>query len=216
MRLVLFGCFGVIIGNICHWIVMRTLNSELKFNKCDKCQGYIVRKEKSKFAKEFLEGISFVGLYYCDFESVEMFYYVCTMIILFLAFEYDFMAGIIPDYINALLVFNRFLYLCILFREDCGVLVCSSVVNGSINAIAVMMSSMIARIKAKQPPIGLGDIKLLFAIGLYFDFASNQILLFSSCFLCLLFFLFTNGKKSVPFAPFIYAGFVICVLFMRV
>ena len=59
--------------------------------------------------------------------------------------------------------------------------------------------------------IGEGDIEFISASGLYLGFAKQNILLFISCIMALIYMTITK-KESIPMIPFLSIGLIICLL----
>ena len=81
------------------------------------------------------------------------------------------------------------------------------------------ITALISSLAGREAPIGMGDIKLLSVLAFDLGGISTMTVfcaagLFSGIFATILLFLKKTSKKSeIPFAPFIAAGYAICMLF---
>ena len=75
--------------------------------------------------------------------------------------------------------------------------------GGGVLALSLFMDHVL-----KKESMGGGDIKLLFVLGLYFDFPCCLVLLIFACAIGLVFALALNGKeaKAFPFGPALSLG----------
>ncbi|MBO4219017.1 MAG: prepilin peptidase [Erysipelotrichaceae bacterium] len=84
-------------------------------------------------------------------------------------------------------------------------------------AFLLLFSLLFALIRRKQP-LGLGDIKLFFVLGCYFDWEMTLLILFLSCLIgtcyCLL-FRKKDRDRPFPFVPCIYAASVLTLFWGR-
>ena len=88
--------------------------------------------------------------------------------------------------------------------------------NGAIFGGAVLLISLAMNRALKKESMGGGDIKLLFALGMYFSVGENLFLMITACVLGLLAAALTakrRGNEQIPFGPALSAAAVLTLLF---
>lgn len=128
----------------------------------------------------------------------------------------DLEAFFIPNVLSVGLLSGRILILIpeLLLRSDeIKNLILESVVGGIVSLALLLIVSFITK-----AGFGMGDVKILaaegFMIGLY-GVINTLLYALIVCSVCALILIVMNKKKlkdKLPFAPFIYTGFIICLL----
>lgn len=128
----------------------------------------------------------------------------------------DLEAFIIPNILSIGLLVGRVLIFIpefIVRGSDAKAFLFESIVGGIISLVLLLIVSLITK-----GGFGMGDVKILsaegFMIGLY-GVINTLLYALIVCAICALILLAMHKKKlkdKLPFAPFIYAGFVICLL----
>ena len=87
-----------------------------------------------------------------------------------------------------------------------------NVISGLVIALIALTASFIIRKAVRRKALGGGDIKLLFALGLFLGFGRSITMLFLACIFGLATALFTAGKGRYghfPFGPAISLAYII-------
>ena len=137
--------------------------------------------------------------------------YLILSVLLICISAVDLEKEIIPDSTVALMIMNRLAYI-ILFETDFSALL-SGLFTGFLNAAVMLLAALMVYRRIKKMPVGLGDVKLMFAIGLYFDPLENQMLIVISCLCCLSAFVIIKRKDRLPFGPFISFSALMILLY---
>ena len=113
---------------------------------------------------------------------------------------------IIPDWMLLLLAANRLAW-ALLLREDL-VTAALSALSGCAVAVALLLLVLLAEHFGRREVMGGGDIKLMFVLGLYFDWPRQLLTLLAGCLLGLAWAAGSGKKKgiAIPFGPFLAAG----------
>lgn len=124
----------------------------------------------------------------------------------------DWAKRIIPDKLLLALAANRAIWFFVLGHGTREVLeaVKALAVPAALLALVLVMEKLLGR-----EAMGGGDIKLLFVLALYLDWAELFLALLSACLLGLLWAGLARRQKSaaMPFGPFLAAGAVLTVCY---
>ena len=90
-------------------------------------------------------------------------------------------------------------------------MVMDAVLGACIPSVCVLILSLIMDHVLKKESMGGGDIKLLFALGLYLGLAGSVLLLIVACIIGLIFVVILKQEK-IPFGPSISLGAVFVIL----
>lgn len=126
----------------------------------------------------------------------------------------DLHTGEIPDRFPVIAAVSRAVFL---FLEGNGWKGCGEALLGGLAlGGAVLLISLGMDRVLKKESMGGGDIKLLFALGMYFTFAEDLLLLILACVLGLLAAALTakrRGNEQIPFGPALSAAALLTLLF---
>lgn len=222
---------GACIGSFLCCLSYRIIN-KLPFindrSRCDYCGSllktsdliplisYLLNKGKCKYCghkislkyplSELLIGVISILIYYKFGFSLYFVLYLVLMCLLFVISYIDY---------ETYYIFDSFLIMLLLIGITL-LLIKGNLINGLINGLVLSLMIWLVRLvlnKAlKAETMGLGDIKLLFVLGILNSFYLNIIGLFISCFLALIFSTLYK-KKIIPFGPFICAGYFIVIVY---
>ena len=116
----------------------------------------------------------------------------------------DIKTYIIPFILNVLIVLYRFIFDG--FNMD-------DVLIGLIISFSIFILSYLFRFILHKETMGLGDIKLLFSLGLYLGFIENIMAIFLSCLFGLIYGLYKRKDDYFAFGPFICMGYLMMFIF---
>lgn len=113
---------------------------------------------------------------------------------------------IIPDQLLLLLAVNRLVWLPLLGEDIKGAGL--SALGGCAVAAALLALVLAGEKLTGRELMGGGDIKLMFVLGLYFDWPRQLLTLLAGCLLGLAWAAGSGKKKgiAIPFGPFLAAG----------
>ncbi len=119
----------------------------------------------------------------------------------------------IPDGLLAALAANRAVWLLVL-REPLGEALTRIALACAVPAALLALVLVLEKLQDREV-MGGGDIKLLFALALYLDWAQMLLGLLAACLLGLLGAALADKKRgaAVPFGPFLSAGALAAVCF---
>lgn len=119
----------------------------------------------------------------------------------------------IPDRLILIAIANFVFFTCLYAEAVSGALISGFLGGLSISVPLLLFVLLMDRVLGRES-MGGGDIKLLFAIGLYFSWKLNLLLLVAACIIGIVFGLFLRGKESdpdnpgaFPFGPAIIAAY---------
>ena len=196
------------------WFDNIPLISFLRLNgKCRNCKKQI---SPSYFFVELISGLSFVFLFFNLNNFYEIIFYQIVFLILLMIIFIDLKHFIIPDELNFALIFlalihNFFTDFDFNFNADIN----QSIIGGLIGFF-VIWSIIFLYDKLKNiEAMGVGDAKLMSALGLFFGWQCVPFILFFASIIGLISVLpsIINKKKNlrteIPFGPsIIYAAFI--------
>ena len=160
-------------------------------------------KEKIKIEYLFWELLTSVlfCLLYIKF-NLNIQYYLLTILFISLSIK-DFHELIIPDYYHILFMFIRFI-------SNNNYLL--SINNGIAISLTLLVIVLINNFMMHKETMGLGDIKLFFSLGLYFDYYDNLLILLFSSLSALIYCLIKKEDKQYAFGPFICFSYYVFFL----
>ena len=216
--LVIVGILGACMGSFICCLSWRMLNGESVINgrsHCDSCGhtlsvrdlvpivGFVLNKGKCRYCGEKLSPIMPVSEAICAVSfvlitlkydlSLTLIEYLCLACILLGCACADYMEYIIPDGYILAAVILRLIFIC--FSGDAAEQLILSFIGGSSVSAVMLIMAVVGEKLLKKRMIGGGDIKLLFATGLYFGWIANLLCLMISCITGIVFGL-TTGKRS--------------------
>ncbi len=161
----------------------------------------------------FLMIVSVLAMYQNGMFMEDLVEWIVFSSVLLFASAVDYQEQIIPDSAVFLLVINRAVYV-FAFSSHPAETILLCVFNGLMNSLVVFITAVFLSFKLKKPSMGFGDVKLLFATGMYYAFSENQIIMIISCFSCIAAFFAMKKKEKLPFAPFITLGCLLVKLYI--
>lgn len=226
---------GLINGSFIYCYAYRKAhNINKKRSVCDYCLhqlsvrdlfpliSYILNKGKCRYCgnkisikypiSELLTAVIYVIVYHRFGWQLKTLHYLILFSLLLIISISDIENYLIPNELLIIIIINKLLFII----YDNYQYLYKSLLNGLIISLLVLLISIMMKIITGKQTIGGGDIKLLFALGIYFDFYDNLFFLLLSCVLGLLYLLITNKYKELfPFAPYICLSFILLILFVE-
>lgn len=125
----------------------------------------------------------------------------------------DYAKRIIPDRLLLALAANRLVWL-LLLRQDLSEEGLRTLISCAVPA-ALLALVLLAEKRLGREVMGGGDVKLLFILALYLDWARLLLALLAGCLIGLAFAALTGQKRgtAVPFGPFLAAGALAAMCF---
>ena len=143
--------------------------------------------------------------------------YLVFVTLLFTAASADLYCGLIPD---RLVIIGIITALAAVFFAPEGAV--SALISTAIGGFSIALPLLICvlvfdRVK-KRETMGGGDIKLMFMIGLFFDWKLNVLIIILACILGIVFAVFrqknsSGGERAFPFAPALCSAAWLVMLF---
>ena len=176
-------------------------------NKCRKCNKSISPRY---FLVELTTGITFLLIYLNFQNSLTIIFLSILSLILIIIFFIDLENFIIPDSLNftimGLALLKNFLpnFNTSLIHE-----INQSIIGGMVGYLSIWLIIFLYKTIKKIDGMGLGDAKLMAAIGFLFGWQSVPFILFVSSILGLIFVIPSlikkqkNMRTEIPFGPFI-------------
>ena len=161
----------------------------------------------------FLMSLPVLTMYHAGFFMEDMTEWVVFSSVLIFASTVDYQMQIIPDSAVFLLIINRVIFI-LMFSSPLAETILLSMFNGLANSLVVFFTAVFLSLRLKKTSMGFGDVKLLFATGMYFSFVENQLIMIISCLGCITAFLIAKQKEKLPFGPFITLGCLIVKLYI--
>lgn len=196
------------------WFDNIPLVSFLRLNgKCRSCKKQISPRY---FFVEFISAIIFVYLFINLENFFEVVFYQIILLILLIIIFIDLKYFIIPDELNLTLIFlafahNFFINFDFIFNDNITQSLIGGIVGYSTIWLIIFLYDKFKNVEA----MGMGDAKLMAAIGLFFGWQSIPFILFFASIFGLISILpsLINKKKNlmtqIPFGPsIIYAAFL--------
>ena len=185
--------------------------------KCRNCECKI---DFQYFIVELLSAITFCVIYYIYGLSVTTLLLIILSIFFIIIFFIDLKHFIIPNELSFPLMFIGFVksFYPNLNLEIFPNLI-NSLVGGIVGYIIIWTIIFLFEKIRKKEGMGLGDAKLLSAIGFWFGWVSVPIIIFFSSFIGLLYVLPSlinktkNLSTSIPFGPYLIIGTIIYITF---
>ena len=203
-------------NNLIKWYDNIPLLSYIFLNaKCRECSAHIDIKY---FIVELICALSFIFIFYIFGLTITTLLFFILSIFFVIIFFIDLKHFIIPNELTFPLMFiglfktfdpNLDQY----FFPD----FIDSVIGGVVGYLIIWMIIFAYRKFKKKDGMGLGDAKLLSAIGFWFGWVSVPFILFFSSFVALVFAVPSlinkskNMSSSIPYGPFLVLG---CVLYL--
>ena len=220
--------FGLIFGSFIDCAVSRGSIS-LGRSKCDDCGhvlsardlipvfSFLINRGKCRFCgakipneclfAEVFSAIIFVLLGIKFFISIELLMWLILACFLLALSLIDFKTFILPDKLILAIILNRIIFAFILKSSPLSMLIGALSVSLPVLLISLLMEHIL-----KKETMGGGDIKLLFAIGMYFPWYNMIFLIFLACLTALIYILITKNMK-IAFGPFISLSCILTALF---
>ena len=188
------------------WFDNIPLISFLKLNgKCRNCKKNISPRY---FFVELISGLSFIFLFFYLDNFYEIIFYQIVFLILIIIIFIDLKHFIIPDELNFTLIFlaiihNFFTDFSIQFNANLNQSIIGGLVGFSVIWSIIFLYDKLKNIEA----MGMGDAKLMAALGLFFGWQSVPFVLFFASIIGLIFVLPSilrtkkNLQTEIPFGP---------------
>ena len=237
--------FGSIWGSFCNVCIYRLPGNESMFKSrsfCPSCKNqinwydnipflsYILLKGKCRncdykislqyFLVEFITAISFLIIYYLYGISITTLLLIILSIFFIIIFFIDLKYFIIPNELTFPLMAIGFLKS---FDPNLNQTIfpnyINSILGGLVGYFLIWIVIFIYEKIRKQEGMGLGDAKLMSAIGFWFGWASIPFTIFIASVVALIFVmpsLISKTRKissQIPFGPYIIIGCIIYVSF---
>lgn len=166
---------------------------------------------------ELMMALLFTGIVLFYNVTPKTFMFLILTVILAIAALVDYDEGIIPNGTVIAAIINFVLFTLILGGDILHNLLWG-LIGGLSISLPLLIFVLIFEKMIKKESMGGGDIKLFFAIGLYFTWQANLLMLIISCITGIAFyFIYNLGKpsskgKPFPFGPAICIACYICSL----
>lgn len=152
---------------------------------------------------EIFCGIIYVSVLLRFDLSLQMLKFLVLMSLLFAATFTDIYGRLVPDRI---IVGGAVFALAFTLIEGQGApALLSLLINGLSISLPLLIIVLLFEKVTKKESMGGGDIKLIFMIGLYFDWKLNLLILIIACIVGIVFALFMNRgdneSEGLPFVP---------------
>ncbi len=137
---------------------------------------------------------------------------IFSIILLLLSFT-DIKKRLIPNRLLLLAALNRMVWLFLLKEPLLQTL--QTMRSSLIIPIALLLFVLVYEHFKKRRAMGMGDIKLLLIMALYFNWQKLLLTLFTACLLAVFGAYFTgkNKEEGISFGPFLAAGCVFAAAF---
>ena len=182
--------------------------------KCRYCGGKISPRY---VAAELVCAVFYVSVLLRFGISVSILKYMIFVTLLFAAATTDLYCGLIPDRVVIIGIVTAFGFV---FLPPEGIVrsLITTTIGGFSVALPLLLCVLIFDKIMKRETMGGGDIKLMFMIGLFFDWKLNILIIILACILGLLFTLLqrkksSGGEKAFPFAPALCTAAWLTMLF---
>lgn len=225
---VLFGLVGTIIGEFVHYS-SKCFLSEKKILSKESFKDYKKNNQPS-FILMTLNALLYVALLYkfglhsTLIENISLIKYIVLLPMLLCVVIIDYKIQIIPNRLN-LLMFNIGLIFTFLLGLT-NLTIAKDMLLGMVTGAGIFLTiTLVGGAIAGKEAMGLGDVKLMGALGLYFGFANIIIITVLSLLVGaiggVIYLLIKKIRKSnknnqleegyIPFGPFIVCGSIISV-----
>jgi len=191
------------------WELIPIFSFILQKGKCTEC------KQKISWfypIAEIMCGLSFVLCYISFGLSLELIIALTFTSMLIIVVLSDYYYMIIED--SVLIVFGILLLIEIFFISGLDVFL-SSIINGLISFVIMLLLKLFGDLIFKKESMGGGDIKLMLVIGLLIGWDMSILTIFLSAFLAFpVSLIILNSKKSheIPYGPFLAIASLILYL----
>lgn len=128
--------------------------------------------------------------------SLEALQYLLLMSLLFTAAVTDLYSGLIPDRLIVIGAVGALAFTLFPWPEDVFGALLRLVINGLSVSLPLLLLVLLYDKLTKKESMGGGDIKLMFLIGLYFDWTLNLLILILACVLGIAFALIRRPKEN--------------------
>ena len=202
-------------------IILSILGSWYVWSKYDVVKWNQLKDNKKKLAFVIITTIITLALFILgmtrEYEYADIIKIIITYILLLSGSAVDYKYHIIPNRIIGMAVLCRLIVFameyCLLPEQFLTILIDSII--GAILGFGILF---IVYIICKQG-IGFGDVKLIGTIGFIFGILIAYNILFYTMFILAIYIIIMwmckkiNKNSQIPFAPFVYCGFVLCIVF---
>lgn len=168
-------------------------------------------------AAELAGALLYAGLSLTFGLTLELVMWLILGSLLLLLSLIDWRMSILPDQLLLAAAVNRLLFVFLLKQPPVEALKAMTVGALSVS-LPLLILSLVMDHLLKKDTLGGGDIKLLFVMGLYLSWMEMVLLLLVGCLLALIWAAFAARKglqQSIPFGPFLSAGWLVVLLFGR-
>lgn len=180
--------------------------------KCVYCNNNI---PKECFWSEFFTAIIFCAIGLKIGISLELVMYIILCCFLVVITIIDWKIYIIPDMAVFAIIVNRLVFF--IFQEGFSIERFLNILLGACSvSVPLLIISLIMDYILKKETMGGGDIKLLFAIGMYMTWPEMIFLIFTACVIALIYFFFATKKEiksEIPFGPFLSCAWILVFLY---
>lgn len=166
-------------------------------------------------ASEVLGAVGFLGLGWHFGLRAELAMWLILASILLVLALIDWNIQKLPDKLLVLAVVNRLAFLVIL-GQPAGETLVGMVMGACSVSVPLLLIVLAADRLLGRETMGGGDIKLMFALGLYMDWLAMCLILLVACVLGIALGLFVRKKErngAIPFGPAIITAWYLVLLF---
>jgi len=214
---VLLVVIGLIVGNFIAWC-----NIRLPENKkiIDKEFFKIYKTEvKNKYLMMFIVSISYIAiLYKFGFKTLDLIKFLILTPLLISAFVIDLKYRIIPNRLN-MIIFETGLIFTFIYGIN-NINLATDMLLGMVTGAGIfLIITILGGLIAGKEAMGIGDVKLMGALGLYFGVSSIveisllAVFLAGICIIGIVFVRAITKKKDeyIPFGPFLVLSAIACM-----
>lgn len=219
----IIAIIGLVIGKFTAWCNMRLPKSEKIFSR-DFFKQYKDGFEKSYIIMFIISGLYIALLYKFGiknefFKNLDLIKFFILIPLLVSAFFIDLKERIIPNRLN-LTIFQLGLIITFIYGINNINMATNMILGMFTGAVIFLLLTVLGGIIAGKEAMGLGDVKLMGALGLYYgvtSIAEISLLAFLIAAVCSIGILFVrivilkNKDEYIPFGPFLVLSAIICI-----
>lgn len=187
---------------ILSWVILK--------GKCRWCKKKISPRSS---LIELLCALAFVGLIIrYDISFVMLQYMILTVLLLTVSLV-DYDTGLIPDGLLVAMIITWIVFIPIVHHGQIQASLIQGIFGAILASVPLLILTLVMDRVLQKESMGGGDIKLFFAVGLFFSWQSVLFLLILSCLLGILFGICFNKRfkdkknpQAFPFGPAIGVG----------
>lgn len=215
-----FAILGLLMGQVADWVAKRLPENKKIISKD------IIRAFKIQFKPNYIlmliTSAIYVGLVYLFgiqnyfIGNLELIKYILLVPMLLSAFIIDCKYKVIPNRLN-LTMFEVGIVIAFLYGFSNVAITIDLLFGMLIGGSVFLFISLIGKLIYGKESMGLGDVKFMTALGLYFGFTNTVLISVLAFFIgavigiVLIMFRVKKSNEYIPFGPFIITATFICM-----